>query len=98
MVVENISQEFRLKNIDETRNYLIEEIVRNELMSKKHKKVRVTPNYIEHFFILASTLNVYVFISFFSSLVGIKIGITSSTIGVKICAITARIKKYKSII
>ena len=98
MVVENISQEFRLKNIDETRNYLIEEIVRNELMSKKHKKVRVTQNYIEHFLILASTLNVYVFISFFSSLVGIKIGITSSTKGVKICAITARIKKYKSII
>ena len=98
MVVENISQEFRLKNIDETRNYLIEEIVRNELMSKKHKKVRVTQNYIEHFLILTSTLNVYVFISFFSSLVGIKIGITSSTKGVKICAITARIKKYKSII
>ena len=26
------------KNIDETRNYLIEEINQNELMSKKHKK------------------------------------------------------------
>ena len=26
MAEENISQEFRLKNIDETRNYLIEEI------------------------------------------------------------------------
>ena len=38
MAKENISQEFRLKNIDETRNYLIEEINRNELMSKKHKK------------------------------------------------------------
>ena len=29
MIEENISQEFRLKNIDETRNYLIEEINRN---------------------------------------------------------------------
>ena len=38
MVKENISQEFRLKNIDETRNYLIEEINRNELTSKKHKR------------------------------------------------------------
>ena len=38
MVEENISQQFRLKNIDETRNYLIEEIHRNELMSKKHKR------------------------------------------------------------
>ena len=38
MPKENISQELRLKNIDETRNYLIEEINRNELMSKKYKK------------------------------------------------------------
>ena len=29
MAEENINQEFRLKNIDETRNYLIEEINRN---------------------------------------------------------------------
>ena len=33
---ENIGQEFRMKNIDEIRNYLIEEINRNEFMSKKH--------------------------------------------------------------
>ena len=58
----------------------------------------MTLNYIEHFLILASTNTACVFITFFSSLVGIPIGITSSTIGVKICAITARIKKYKSII
>ena len=35
MSEENISQEFRLKNIDEARNYLIEEIKQNELISKK---------------------------------------------------------------
>ena len=38
MPEENKSQDFRLKNIYETRNYLIEEINQNELMSKKHKK------------------------------------------------------------
>ena len=37
MSEENISQDFRPKNINETINYLIEEISRNELMSKKHK-------------------------------------------------------------
>ena len=31
MSEENISQELRLKNIDETRNYFIEEINRNEM-------------------------------------------------------------------
>ena len=36
MAEENISQEFKLKHIDETRNYLLEEIKQNELMSKKH--------------------------------------------------------------
>ena len=77
----NISQEFKLKNIDETRNYLIEEINRNELMSKKHKKVCTTLNYIEHFLILASTITGCISISAFASLLGIPIGITSTAIG-----------------
>ena len=93
MAEENISQEFRLKNIDETRNYLIEEINQNELMSKKHKKVCTTLNYIEHFLILASTITGCVSISAFASLVGIPIGITSSAIGLKICAITSGTEK-----
>ena len=29
---------FRLKKIDETRNYFLEEIKHNDLMSEKHKK------------------------------------------------------------
>ena len=98
MAEENKSQEFRLKNIDETRNYCIEEIKQNELMSKKHKKVCTTLNHIEHFLILASTITGSISISAFSSLIGIPIGITISAFGLKNCAIVARIKKYKSII
>ena len=49
MAGENISQEFRLKNIDETRNYFVEEIEQNELISEKHKKVCATLNYIDYF-------------------------------------------------
>ena len=95
---ENISQQFRLKHIDETRNYLIEETNPNELMSKKQKKVSTTLNYIENFLILGSTITGCVSIFAFASLVGIPIGNTNSAIGLKICAITAGIKKYKSII
>ena len=98
MAEENISQEFRLENITETRNYLIEEINRNQLVSKKHKMVCTTLNYIEHFLILGSTVTGSVSISVFASLVGIPIGITSSAIGLKIFVITAAIKKYKLII
>ena len=93
MATENLSQEFRLKNIDETRNYLIEEINRNQLISKKHKMVCTTLNYIEHFLILGSAVTGCVSISAFSSLVGIPIVITSSAVGLKICVITAAIKK-----
>ena len=48
----NISQEFRFKYIDETRNYFHEEIEQNELMCN----VCTTLNYIEHFPVLAFTL------------------------------------------
>ena len=72
MTVENISQEFRLKNIDQRRNHFIEEINQNELMGKKHKKLCKVLNYIS-----------------------IPVGIAS--LGLKICVITAEIKKYNSI-
>ena len=48
--------------------------------------------------IAISTITGCVSISAFASLVGIPVGIASSTIGLKICVITAGIKKYKSII
>ena len=96
MVEENISQEFRLKKINETRNYFLEEIEQNQLMSKKHKTVCTTLNYIEHFLILASTITGCITISPLASLLDIPKGITSSAIGLKIWAIAAGIKKYKS--
>ena len=67
-------------------------------MSKKHKKIFTTLNYIENFLILGSIITGCISISAFDSLVGISIAITSSAIRLKICAITAAIKKFKSII
>ena len=75
--------EFRLKTTDKTRNYLIEEIKRNELISRKHKNVCITLKYIKHFLILASTVTRCISIFPFASLVGISIGITSYAIGLK---------------
>ena len=98
MPEENIYPEFRLKKIDEIRNYLIEEISQNKLMSKKYKKVCRVSNYIDHLLVVTSTITGCISIFAFASLIGISIGITSSAIGLKICVITAGIKKYKSII
>ena len=72
---------------------IIEHINGNKLMSKIHKKVCTTLNYIEHFLILGSTITRIIPISAFASLVGIPIEITSSAIGLKICQTFAAIKK-----
>ena len=76
MVEEHISQELRLKNIDETRNYFLSK----------------TLIYIKHFLILDSAITGCISISAFASLLGIPVGITSFAIGLKIYAITAGIK------
>ena len=70
-----MSQERRLNNVNETRNYFLEEINQNELMSREHKKVCATLKYIEDVFILASTITGCISIPSFASLLGIPIGL-----------------------
>ena len=48
--------------------------------------------------ILTAVVTGYVSISAFVSLVAFPVGFTSSEVEIKICTITAGIKKYKSII
>ena len=98
MPKENINQEFRLKKIEEIRNYLIEEINQNELTSKKNKKRCTVLSYIDHLLIVISTITACLSISAFASLVVVPIGITSSAIELKLYGITAGCKKYKLII
>ena len=83
MAEENVSQEFRWRKLDKTRNFFIEEIQQNHLISKKHKQVFKVFNYMKHLLILVSDVN---------------IGIASSTVELKICLISAGIKKYNTII
>ena len=54
-------------------------------------------NYIDHSLIVITIITGCVFISAFASSIGISIGITSSAIGLKLCVITAGIKKFKFI-
>ena len=87
--------EFRLRKIYKIRNYLLDEIKHNDLMSEKYKKTCKYLNYVEHLLILASTVTSCVSIS--ASLVCVPVGITSSVAGIKICEIIVGVKKYKSI-
>ena len=63
--------------------------LKNQLISKKHKKVWTILNYIEHFPIIAYTSNGCISIVAFASLIGIPIGITNSEIRLKTRAISA---------
>ena len=92
MVEENISQEFRWnEKLFHWRSKT------NWFKYEKHKKGSTTLNYTEILLILAFTVTGCVSISPFVSLLAIPTGIASSTVGLKICAITAGITKPKSI-
>ena len=67
-------------------------------MSEMHKKVYRVLNYFEHFLVFVSAVSGFASVFVFASLVGVSVGIASSEVGIKICAITAGFKKYKSII
>ena len=52
--------------------------------------------YFKTFLVIVSAVNGCVLISAFVSLVDVPVGIASSSVGIKNCAITVRIKKYIS--
>ena len=93
-MIEEASLTFRLRKNDETRNYLLDEIKHNYLMSEKYKKTSKYLNYVEKLLILASAVTGCVSIFAFSSLIYVPIGITSSAVGINICAVTAESKRY----
>ena len=64
----------------------------------KNTKRRKYLNEVEHLLILALKVTDWASISAFASLADVPAGIASFAGGIKICAITAGIKKYKSII
>ena len=71
---------------------------RNDLMSKKHNKIRKTLDQNEHILVLTSAFRGCISISVFASLVAIPLRTTSTSIRLKICVITATIKKCESIV
>ena len=62
-------------------------------MSEKYDKTCKNLNYVEHLLIQASKVTGCFSMSTFASLVAFPVGITSSSIGIKICVITAGIEK-----
>ena len=63
-------------------------------MSENHKKVCRALSYFEHFIVFTSAVSGCVSMSASASLVAVPVGIASSAVELKICAIDAGIKKY----
>ena len=99
-MTEEAGLEFRLRKIDEIKNYILDELNHSDLMSEKYKKTCQYLNYVQHLLILASAITDWASISTiqFRSLVCVPFGITSSPIGLTVSTITEGIKKYNSII
>ena len=85
MAKENVGLDFRLKKVDETRKYLLDDIKYNDLMSKKHKKLCRALNNLQNFLVFVSLFGVPVMYS----------AVMSSAVGIKNFAITAGIKIVK---
>ena len=95
-MTEEANLSFRLRKINEIRNYRLDEINHNDLMSEKYKKTCKHSCWTLAYISINSYWLCFNFA--FAELVAISVGITSSAAGMKICAITAEIKKYKTII
>ena len=92
-----MNKEFRLKKINKTRNYFLGEIEKSQLIRRKHKKVCTILNYIETF--LFSTYNQWMYFNFFfCSFTQDSYRNYEFCNKLKICAIAAGSKKFKSII
>ena len=64
---DEVSFQFRLRKIDETRNYLLDEIKHNDLIKEKYKNTSTYLTYVEHLCLLVWTFTGYVSISNISS-------------------------------
>ena len=94
VIPESASEEFRLRETNETRNNFIEKIKQNDLTSKKQKKKKkkkgfygFTVNFKMAYFSLCYHWMRFKF--WFTLLACIPRSIASSAVGSKICAITA---------
>ena len=76
-----ISEEFRLKKIDQTKIYFLEEIKQKHTYNESEvKKLFMTLNHIEQSLILASATTGCISISAFTLLNGIPVDIASSAL------------------
>ena len=84
-------QQISIDFFSRQKNYFTEEIKLNDLITEKYKKIYQYLNYVERLLIWASVITSCVSSSAFNSLFCVPVDITSSAVGLNICAIIAGI-------
>ena len=88
------NQQFRLNKISEVEDYFIAEIKERELMSKKRSKYISFFYYFDKSLIVLLVTNDCVSISSFATVIGIPVGITSTSLSLAFSLCTGLVKNY----
>ena len=94
-MVKNVSLYFRIKNAWNKKLFFSRSKY-NYFMSKKHKRVYRTLNYLNNVLVFISSVSACVSIPAFSSLVGVLAVIARYTIPLKICALATGIFNFNT--
>ena len=87
------NQQFRLNKISEIGDYFITEIKERELMSKKLSKYISSFDYFDKSLLVLSVTSGSISIASFATVIGIPIGVTSSSLSLAFSLCTGLVKK-----
>ena len=87
-------QQFRLNKINEIRDYFIAEIKERELMSKRLSKYIASFDYFDKSLIVLSVTTGSVSIASFATVIGVPVGIVSTSFSLAFSISTGLIKNY----
>ena len=86
-------QQFRLKKINEIKDYFVAEIKERELMSKRLSKYIASFDYFDKSLIVLSVTTGSISIASFATVIGVPVGIVSASFGLKFSIFTGIMKK-----
>ena len=89
------NQQFRLNKINEMKYYFTAEIKEREIMSKRLSKYIASFDYFDKSLIVLSATSGSIYVASFATVIGMPVGITSSSLSLAFSLSTGLIKNSK---
>ena len=89
------NQQFRLNKINEMKDYFTAEIKEREIMSKRLSKYIASFDYFDKSLIVLSATSGSIYVASFATVIGMPVGITSSSLSLAFSLSTGLIKNSK---